>query len=313
MAAVLRSLEGAPQAPVFSGEGSSGEGNPPGYIPISLGYQAKASMALLEMQANYVELSQLQREATILSLLDQQGKNGTIMTIANAIQSSASADADKDMLEMGSEITQVGTQMMTAGSTKMSSDETTKMNNAQSDLNETKSFETQFNSAGAANPMMGDGQLSPLSPEGQARYNEIVGGGSVKLNGGEEEQSVLQHIKANPADANKVSTRIHEAQQDANTRMNEAQTGRQSRMQRWQAGIGMLQHGVSVGLDAQKANIDANKKGPADAVRTIAQAADQNVSQTASQAMDQAKASSDAAAALNQEREAIARNSATPA
>lgn len=288
-----------------------GSSNSSSGIPISFGYLAQAQAALLLMQENYTELDQLQRKTNILELKNQQGPGGTIMAQAKAIQNSADADQDKAMKDMYSEITQAGGSFLNAaieGTNKLVGNKG--YEEADGERKDATNFGKAFEDSPKAAQVVSDDANGGLNPDQIARKEKILASeGSVKLEKGDEK--ILEHIKANDEDRKMVSKRINQAKTDAVTAMQTAQSNRQQLIQLFTGLSTAGQHAGAAAFAAQKGTIDAEQKGPADALRVVAQASDGTTSSAIQNGEQLAAKVEDQIAALNRIRDALASNNGT--
>lgn len=301
-----------------------------GHVCISLGYVADAQKALLDLQQKYQQLQQLQRQQNILEITMQQGDGkdgrqlGTVMAIAKAAQNSADADAKSLEWDMKEHIGQaIGSGAQTVGHLGSAAYQGKDMKLANEKVVGANSFNDKFNAAASRTmsdvdpkykmlDQNGQYQLKPLSPQQNQRLNALVEGhGNLSMAKDGSDDLILQHIAANPEHRAAFSSNLNQAKADGYKEMNTLATDKQSKMQAFQTGLSIGQQGWSAHTTSEKQDVAADKKGPADALRGIAQAADQNVSTAVGQGVDQANTLDRNCTDLNRAREALASNNGT--
>jgi hypothetical protein len=287
---------------------------------ISLGYLATAMAALLKVMAELVKIVQTQRETNVviarMQTGDQNGdgtfQGGTITAVADAIQNSANADAWGSFFDAGNEGLQSLGSLGTIVASGQSAEDKAQINAAQAKLANTKTFGDNLNGAMPANRVLSDADKdTPLPPEVQRRYDQLLRPGELRFQDGDE--TVFQHAQTRAEMRDALYKRINEAEHNAKLEMNTAVSRHQTSTQVRQACVTLGQHVLSAGLTGAKGQIVYTEmKGPSEAYRALAQSSDQNVMQTASQGVQQADATAQQIQETGRIRNALGANNGTP-
>lgn len=298
-------------APTLGGDEEHAAGNDSGpTIVVSFGYVAQAQQALNALQVAYTQLQQLQRKINA-SILDAQrsteGRVGTIQALANAAQNSAYADAVDNYLEAGKDAAQVFTTGVNMGynikQMKNLNEDLNAPEGAETKLNQAKDFQQRLHDAEDADGAIGD-DLPELEDAQQDRMRDLVEG-AVPYKIEADDGLVLDHIQGDDdlrAQANEnIGRQIHDAELEKNSRISTFQTDMQTKGLLFQM-ANQASSAVFAGLQGQN---KVNRKGPAEAYRSLAQYSNEQVGAAISTGTDQARTIDEQSLRLNSAKENI--------
>jgi hypothetical protein len=284
---------------------------------VTFGYTGAAEEALNELQVQLMELQRLQRQVNNAILDSQRGKDGqmgTIAAIAKAATNSADADAECDRLQMGQDIAQGITSAASLGHSAYRNNKfQTELNNpdpevgAATRLNNAKAFQDKLSETQQAQAAIGNRpRLPKLTPEEQVKLRDLSeGSGSYKLEGTRTERRVMSHIAAD--DDLRAKTRENVAREVHNAELakNTAYTSHQSTMQNWNMGFDIAKQAEAATFTGIQADVKQAQKGPAEALKGLAQYSNDQQSQAVSAGSQNAQNIDQQSLQLNQAKEKV--------
>jgi hypothetical protein len=275
------------------------------HMVVSLGYVAQGQQALLHVQESDMALQQIERQQMIRQL---QTQVKTMDAMSTAATNSASADAYSSFVEAGQQGAQALSTVVQMGTEKFATKSYNEpLNTAQTKLKDINEFETKFNDTKKADTVLTDVKLKELTTDEQDRYNQIKENqGPIKYKTGDEK--LFAHIKADETTRTRVLKNISTEKQTATLDQNTQVQNRESTRQKVKFGFDILNGGLNAASSGVKGLFAESKKGPAESLRVLAQAQDQNIQAALSRGTESASSYEQQAAQINRAREELANN-----